>query len=764
MMKLWRQILIAGVTLSQVSVTVAYEVSTHRDISLAASESSRLSATLPRLGLRPLDLGDSAQQFPAFVGGPTTNGRVLTISELIQFGAAWEDDVSWFQPLRHFYDPVNDKPLDVGGRIGTSLSTKSADWALEDLGSHPQQDYSYGDTRNDLYIALTAGSEVQRRKYFGATFQGLGHVMHHLQDMAQPQHVRNEPHCDIKLCALLTSAVGGRMLDVPSLYEKYTNLADPRDPYRQVRPNLPFSGPGSTPTYPGVSWATTPFATPRSFWRTTAPGTDISQGKGIAEYTNRNFYSAGSIGTYPSPTPPRGLTEYFQPAETVDISTLLPGTTLTGKVKFWGSEVTDALSGGPPVTNRRALSEGILDSDLVQFYGTASPGYLVYALNRFTFDAAHQFLIPRAVAYSAGLINFFFRGELEISLPDEGVYGVIDHNVAANASPQTGGFPKIKVKLRNVTPAGTDAAGNPIVEPMTEGSSPTLVAVVKFHRNLCYAANLSGEYGSPGMDWTVCRSPSEEIVVSDPVSVPAGINTSPQDVTFSFPNRVPISATDMYLQVVYRGPLGEEADAVVVATRDISEPRYIHNYARWDQYTYAHWPSVDGGPYSWAEWCAQGGYASLGDCNRDEGQTIKAQYSPTANPIPGYDPDAPTVPPNTWMDTALEPPFTPVMTLPAPVGTLARVAVLTDANPTNVALQVVEWGASPTGNRIFTWDTGVAAATRNQVDPETGALIPSVTYLPGRGVYLPTAENYLLTSGSAPSIPPLVLVPSQIRF
>ena len=252
--------------------------------------------------------------------------------------------------------------------------------------------------------------------------------------------------------------------------------------------------------------------------------------------------------------------------------------------------------------------------------------------------------------------------------------------------------------------------------------------------------------------------------MSQPVAVPAGINSAPQPVTFTFANRIPASATDLYLQVVYRGPLGEESDAVVVATKDISEPRYISHYVRWDQYTYAHYPSVDPGPYTWAEWCAQGGYASLDACNRAEGQIQKAQYSPTASPIVGYDPANPLVPPNTWTANTQEPPLTPVMTLPAPVGTLARVAVLTDANPTNLVVVVTEWGVSANSTPIFMWITGIAAATRNQRDPETGTLIPSVTYLPGRGVYLPAEENFLLTSGTAASIPAFVLGPSQINF
>jgi hypothetical protein len=749
-----------------VSISSAYEIETHRDLSSAAVEKSVLANpdTLTRFGLRPLSIDDISQNFPRSEGNVRGN---LAIRDLVRFGAGWEDDLAAAQALRHFYDPVNDRALDLTETVGTTLSIKSPRWALEDIntfGFPATQNFSYKDARQYFYEALTSTlSEGDRRMKFGLTFQTLGHVIHHMQDMAQPQHVRNDPHCDRYACQKLSEVTGSNQFAIPSQYEHYTDQNDAIKPYSRIRRNLPFFGPGSSPVYPSTSLATNPFKTPSQFWRTTSPGSDISQGKGIAEYTNRNFYSAGSMTSYPSPPPPQGLTQYYSPSETRDISELLPGTTLHGTVRFWSSQVTDALAGGAPATNPRAFSEGLLDSDLAQYYSTAGPGYLVYALNRFTFDAAHQFLIPRAVAYSAGLINYFFRGELEISLPDDGVYGVIDHNVAANSNAQTGGFPKIKVKLRNVTPAGTDGNGQPLVEPIP-GTGGTLVAVVKFHRNLCYQPDLSGEYGSPGIDWRACRSPTEEIVVSQPAAVPAGINSAPQPVTFTFASRVPISATDLYLQVVYRGPLGEESDAVVVATKDIAEPRYIYNYARWDQYTYAHYPSVDPGPYSWAQWCAQGSYASLDDCNRQEGQTGKAQYSPNASPIPGYDPANPIVPPLTWTSVAQEPPFAPIMTMPSPVGTLTRVAVLTEANPTNMALWVVEWGASPTGNPIFMWNTGITAATRNQLDPVTGTLIPSETYLPGRGVYLPTAENFLLTSGTASNIPALVLVPSQINF
>jgi hypothetical protein len=99
--------------------------------------------------------------------------------------------------------------------------------------------------------------------------------------------------------------------------------------------------------------------------------------------------------------------------------------------------------------------------------------------------------------------------------------------------------------------------------------------------------------------------------------------------------------------------------------------------------------------------------------------------------------------------------------MPAPVGTLARVAVLTDASPSNAALWVSEYMRQ---NSLFMWNEGIAGTTINQLDPVTATLTPSVTYLPGRGVFLPAEENFLLTDGTAPSIPPLLPAASQINF
>ncbi len=122
---------------------------------------------------------------------------------------------------------------------------------------------------------------------------------------------------------------------------------------------------------------------------------------------------------------------------------------------------------------------------------------------------------------------------------------------------------------------------------MTGGS---LVLVAKFHRNNCYEpVLLTGQFGVLGLTgqsdsiWG-CRSGTEEIAVSNVYSTNFLLNANQEAVVwFTFPpsSPVPINATDLYFQVVYRGGFGAESDAVVVSTKDVSEPTFINykNYS-----------------------------------------------------------------------------------------------------------------------------------------------------------------------------------------
>lgn len=732
---------VLGILLQPLS-TFAYKEDTHMQISRASASSSNLTKIelLNDLGLT-FPIEDDKQQFP------DSDGIPRSIINLIRQGANFEDKDS--RALNHFFNPLTNQPLTIFGF--SILNATSPDWALEDKGDIANniggaQDFSYKDARQSFYKALTAPAKIDRDKNFGLTFQTLGQVIHHIQDMAQPQHVRNDAHLDKYSVEILGLQLNP--LYNPSRYESDTNFD-----LAKLTPLFDL--------YPPVNSAsdTNLLTTPRSFWHTAQGG-----GMGLAEFTNRNFVSAGTnfdTTRYPSPSLAQAVAHDEDAHALLQSVGLTPppecpptpaGEPLKCAMTFYRTTVNDTYRPSASRVNEKTSTSSIFDQNLAVKGLTP-----VSSLNRFNFDAAHEFLIPRAVGYSAGLINYFFRGKMEISLPDEGVYGIVDHNIAAGNTKDTGGFGKIKLKLKNVTPSGNG------IEPMEEGIA-ALWAIAKFHRNICYQPDLSGEYGSPNKDWSACRAKDEEIVVSEAAIVPVGINNEAQGVTFTFTTPIPINATDLFLQVVYRGPLGQETDAVVVATKDISEPTYLYNYSRLDQYTYGLYPVMTRGPFTWEQWCLQG-YPSQDICNRSSGLTHKVQFSATTDPIPGYDPSSSPLPPGQWHgDIANEPPLTPVATLVAPVGTLARVAVLLDASPVNTGLVVWEWIDATDNSSLFQWFTGTALASTSQRDAANDTLIPSVTYLPGRGVYLPAAENSLLIDGDAESIPNLMLVPSQINF
>ena len=111
-----------------------------------------------------------------------THAEVLTPAAV----AAFEDDsFPTIRPLRHFYNPVTGEGLNIP-LIPTQSS--SPDWALALPGAVRGQRFSYWDARQSLLDALTKRTETERKAAFGRTFQTLGQVAHHLQDMAQPQH------------------------------------------------------------------------------------------------------------------------------------------------------------------------------------------------------------------------------------------------------------------------------------------------------------------------------------------------------------------------------------------------------------------------------------------------------------------------------------------------------------------------------------------------------------------------------------------------
>lgn len=418
----WRQISVAfGLLVAAAPSARAYEIGTHAEVLTRSAVTRSVLQTDPTV-LRNLGLekgiADRSQQFPNSQGGTGT------IQELFEDGSRFEDNVSIFstspeiRPLKHFYNPITGRGLDIPV-LPTQIA--SPDWALAPRGSNPDQQFSYWDARQHLFDALTKPTKADRDRAFGLAFQTLGQVLHHLQDMAAPQHVRNDAHCDSVVCKLIGAYA-------PSLYEKWTDS-------EAVRRSLP-ADPGTAGYDISSPLFASTFNSPRRFWHTDPAGPgSVTSGKGIAEFTNRNFVSAGTNfdkpGLFPSPVRDESRTVDLDIRQLcANANPPCPNPNLTGVITFYGNSVEDRYT-GQTVNNPFASSLSIFDADLRKTTGTPLSQPRLFTLNRFNFALAHGFLIPRAVAFSAGMINYFFRGRLDAE--PQGAGALLVKNLSAEA-------------------------------------------------------------------------------------------------------------------------------------------------------------------------------------------------------------------------------------------------------------------------------------------------------------------------------------------
>ena len=568
---------------TSVSGVWAYTQSTHGQIADFATENSDInksdSGILVRLGLgnsindRNFLLPSSPSQFGYSSGA--------TPKQLINQGVKDEDVGT--RSRQHFYDPQQN-----GGEgltiLGQNFGVPSPSWALEDTKQIPEQDFSYADAQNYLYSALTSPAKSDRDKKLGLVFESLGHVIHHLEDMSQPQHVRNDIHCDATPFTLIIYLKKGcdtnivtRLLYRPSGYESYVDELG-----SELSPLL--SG------YPTPDYGT--FSTPRSFWQ--------SGLNGNAEFTSNNFVSANtnflldmssgspSIISDPNHAFPQGSQASFTDKNINDPTLLGPlsaSQPMAGDVSFVQTLVIDdyvnSFTSPNPYTSTLSIWYDSLVLSTGEVQATPKSGFTLNSLN---YKAAAARLVPRAAAYSIGMLNYFFRGQISISLPSDGVYSVLDHS-ATNAAGQ--GFTKLKVNLQNTTIDGKAPDGTKYPQDMNGG---TLVAVAKYYVNPCYQTDLTGEYTSDQYNPSLGRLPPitcsaqqyqsgvEQISQSAAImgaNLPANASGSSLYVFDFSAQPIPVNAHDLSIQVVYQGAVGSESNSLAIGYKNISEPTYV---------------------------------------------------------------------------------------------------------------------------------------------------------------------------------------------
>ena len=537
---------------------LAYEVPTHRVLTDTAVRKTWLftdHSLMFNLGL----LGASEQEFLYYrrTGKIRVGLDIYDVAELVAEGSVDEDDGA--RAVNHFFDPVNHRPLTIGGQ---PIGRTSWEWAIEDEpidGLVYDQDRSLRDARDFLERSLmyNQGDPAQAHQERGLAvsrmFLSLGHAVHHMQDMAQPQHVRNDQHFPVGFW---------------SRYEHHTNEVRNRADIRSLMN-------GAQPNFPGSA-----FATARQFWFNDA-------GTGIAQGTNRDFVSKGT-----------NFTMTADGAATTDYALPVPeGTTdftageLLGPLPARLQEQCGSVGANCTITmyhtilNDRASTYSVFDQDLrstgvTAIYDRAGSYVLTnrfFDLNRLNFEDIYPWVLPRAVAYSGGLINHFFRGRLQVTAPASGPYAVADHATAQ-------AFHKIRVSVKNTTANERLASGS-------------IYLVAKYHRNPCYKPDLTGEFTLDALGNLVppCpnfRTPAQHVSVSLPQDIAFEIDQEKQ-LTFTVLDGIPFDATDLVLHVYYRGWVGAEEKSFALGAVDIAEPTYMTVYNGTDTF------ELEGAFYYW---------------------------------------------------------------------------------------------------------------------------------------------------------------------
>jgi hypothetical protein len=314
----------------------------------------------------------------------------------------------------HFYDPDDGRGLHVGP---VTIGIPAPAWALGEQGRGfglEDNQFTLLDARLYQLRALIESTPQAREQQTALLFRALGQVVHLLEDMAQPQHVRNDlhPSCDTFL--------SGRVIREHSWYEDYIEA--------RVRGRR-FRG---RPTHALVINGYPPPAMPtfRSYF------THDDRRSGLADFASHNFFTAGTnLGGIP-PCDGRALPPCRADAyRAIDVPYTIVsanGILLEGPVRLLRRTMEDPIA-GTSIPDVAVTSRSIWDHHLERIGATPT-----FSLNVLNYDAISDVLLPRAAGYATGFLDDFFRGRLDASVqpagePDPTILKLVTRNASDTA-------------------------------------------------------------------------------------------------------------------------------------------------------------------------------------------------------------------------------------------------------------------------------------------------------------------------------------------
>ncbi len=337
----------------------------------------------------------------------TKAGATATQSyaEWVIDGSQFEDEPSR-RCFRHFLCPTNNAPMALN--YNTAL-----EWAFDGTAGWPTGDneWDFLSAREYYFQALTESDAGDREEAFAAVFRSVGQILHLLEDMSAVPHVRDDMH----------------PFNAP--LEAYADTNFRRADQLNILPGVSTVPPAAEhPRYtlavalPGFNrfsdwWDTNQYTGQATFTFGSTPG--------LAEYTSINFFSRDTVfefgdnKAHPAHAD-TNLAVLFPPPANGQV--ILPSNTSNTTGAGWVdvAKTTPASIGIHPLTRlARARNMGVYVDPSVPYYGAVlnAPQRIdVSCVNNAVMAEYSSHLFPKTLAYGTELVNYFFRGKVELRL------------------------------------------------------------------------------------------------------------------------------------------------------------------------------------------------------------------------------------------------------------------------------------------------------------------------------------------------------------
>lgn len=328
---------------------------------------------------------------------PDVNGRMLALAWL-SVGSVIAD-VPVAHAAHHFFHPatgrgLGDRTLGWTERLGHRLratalgadlvrsGNPAPDWLLD-----PANPMGFTSFIAQYEKAVSASTTGERRRHLAAALLAAGAMLHVLQDMGSPSHVRNDLAAHLDL-------VGTDRFDRGSRFERIAALSHGR---------LGVPAPGTGPSAGSIQATSL-----RAFFTT-------PEGTGLADRTARRWFSAHTL---PAPVRVRAGMGSTEIAQRLRQGLAHPEPAPPSRLDLETARVRAA---------RWVDSEGVC----VASYQIDTKDRLVWFLDDPCVNEQVAAILPVVTAYSAAFLDWLFRGTLALEPAEGGLAVTIPETGAA---------------------------------------------------------------------------------------------------------------------------------------------------------------------------------------------------------------------------------------------------------------------------------------------------------------------------------------------